>query len=52
MYKIKDNKLFRRKSKGQAERHITLGDIDEILEYEGAKEFIELGSDPYGYFSD
>ena len=52
MYKIKDNKLFRRKSKGQAERQITLGDIDEILEYEGAKEFIELGSDPYGYFSD
>jgi len=52
MYKIKDNKLFRRKSKGQAERQITLGDIDEILEYEGAKEFIELGSDPRGLYSD
>jgi hypothetical protein len=52
MYRIKDNKLFRRESKGQAERQIALGDIDEILEYEGAKEFIELGSDPRGLYSD
>ena len=52
MYRISGDKLFRRKSKGQAERQITLGDIDEILEIEGAEEFLKLGSDPRGLYSD
>ena len=49
--KIKDNKLFRR-VRGGKDRQINLGDVDEILEIEGAEEFLKLGEDPFGYFAD
>ena len=51
LYKIKDNKLFRR-VRGGKDRQINLGDVDEILEIEGAEEFLKLGEDPFGYFAD
>ena len=51
LYKIKGNKLFRR-VKGGKDIEINLGDVDPILDIEGAEEFLKLGEDPYGYFSD
>ena len=51
LYKIKDNKLFRR-VRGGKDRQINLGDVDDILEIEGAEEFLKLGEDPFGFYSD
>jgi hypothetical protein len=51
LYKIKDNKLFRR-VKGGKDIEINIGDIDPILDIEGAEEFLKLGEDPFGFYSD
>ena len=51
LYKIKDNKLFRR-VKGGKDEQINIGDVDQILEVEGAEEFLKLGVDPMGLFSE
>ena len=51
LYKIKDNKLYRRIKKGKDEQ-INMGDVDQILEVEGAEEFLKLGLDPKGFFSE
>ena len=51
LYRIDDNKLFRR-VRGGKDRQIFLGDTDDILEIEGAEEFLKLGDDPLGYFAD
>lgn len=51
LYKIKNNKLFRR-VKGGKDIEINLGDVDPILNIEGAEEFLKLGEDPFGFYSD
>jgi hypothetical protein len=51
LYKIKNNKLFRR-VKGGKDIEINLGDVDPILDIEGAEEFLKLGEDPFGFYSD
>lgn len=51
LYKIKDNKLFRR-VKGGKDIEINIGDIDPVLDIEGAEEFLKLGEDPFGFYSD
>jgi len=51
LYKIKDNKLFRR-VKGGKDEQINVGDVDQILEVDGAEEFLKLGVDPRGFFSE
>lgn len=51
LYKIKNNKLFRR-VKGGKDIEINIGDIDPILDIEGAEEFLKLGEDPFGFYSD
>jgi hypothetical protein len=51
LYKIEDNKLFRR-VKGGKDIEINIGDIDPVLDIEGAEEFLKLGEDPFGFYSD
>lgn len=51
LYKIKDNKLFRR-VKGGKDIEINIGDVDPVLDIEGAEEFLKLGEDPFGFYSD
>ena len=51
LYKIKGNKLFRR-VKGGKDIEINIGDVDPILDIEGAEEFLKLGEDPFGFYSD
>jgi hypothetical protein len=51
LYKIKNNKLFRR-VKGGKDIEINIGDVDPILDIEGAEEFLKLGEDPFGFYSD
>lgn len=51
LYKIEDNKLFRR-VKGGKDIEINIGDVDPVLDIEGAEEFLKLGEDPFGFYSD
>lgn len=51
LYKIKGNKLFRR-VKGGKDIEINIGDVDPVLDIEGAEEFLKLGEDPFGFYSD
>jgi len=51
LYKIKNNKLFR-KVKGGKDIEINIGDVDPVLDIEGAEEFLKLGEDPFGFYSD